>query len=63
MAASSSNSEGGKGGKGGELSATTPFLAVTFGGADLKTVYLGSLRGNRIPYFCSPVAGLLMVHW
>jgi len=41
-----------------------PWMAsVTFGGADLKTVYLGSLRGNRIPYFRSPVAGLLMVHW
>ena len=41
-----------------------PWMAsVTFGGADLKTVYLGSLRGNRIPYFRSPVAGLPMVHW
>ncbi|MDP6587919.1 MAG: SMP-30/gluconolactonase/LRE family protein [Alphaproteobacteria bacterium] len=41
-----------------------PWMAsVTFGGADLKTVYLGSLRGTRIPYFRSPVAGLAMVHW
>ena len=41
-----------------------PWMAsVTFGGADLKTVYLGSLRGTRIPYFRSPVAGLPMVHW
>lgn len=41
-----------------------PWLAsVTFGGDDLKTVYLGSLRGTRIPYFRSPVAGLPMVHW
>lgn len=41
-----------------------PWLAsVTFGGPDLKTVYLGSLRGTRIPYFQSPVAGLPMVHW
>ncbi|MBT3927876.1 MAG: SMP-30/gluconolactonase/LRE family protein [Rhodospirillaceae bacterium] len=41
-----------------------PWMAsVTFGGADLKTVYLGSLRGERIPYFRSPVAGLPMVHW
>jgi sugar lactone lactonase YvrE len=40
-----------------------PWMAsVTFGGADLKTVYLGSQRGNRIPYFRSPVAGLPMVH-
>ncbi len=41
-----------------------PWMAsVTFGGADLSTVYLGSLRGNRIPAFRSPVAGLPMVHW
>jgi len=39
------------------------FASVTFGGADLKTVYIGSLRGNHIPYFRSPVAGLPMVHW
>jgi gluconolactonase len=37
--------------------------SVTFGGADLKTVYVGSLRSNNIPYFQSPVAGLPMVHW
>ena len=41
-----------------------PWMAsVTFGGADLKTAYIGSLRGTRIPYFQSPVAGLPMVHW
>ena len=41
-----------------------PWLAsVTFGGKDLRTVYLGSLRGITIPYFQSPVAGLPMVHW
>ena len=41
-----------------------PWMAsVTFGGVDLRTVYLGSLRGTRIPYFQSPVAGLPMVHW
>ena len=39
------------------------FASVTFGGPDLRTVYLGSLRGARIPYFRSPVAGLPMVHW
>ena len=39
------------------------FASVTFGGPDLKTVYIGSLRGTRIPYFQSPVAGLPMVHW
>jgi sugar lactone lactonase YvrE len=41
-----------------------PWLAsVTFGGRDLKTVYLGSLIGSTIPSFRSPVAGLPMVHW
>ena len=37
--------------------------SVTFGGPDLHTVYLGSLKGSTIPYFRSPVAGLPMVHW
>jgi gluconolactonase len=37
--------------------------SVTFGGPDLRTVYIGSLRGKRIPYFRAPVAGLPMVHW
>jgi sugar lactone lactonase YvrE len=41
-----------------------PWMAsVTFGGCDLRTVYVGSLRGNRIPYFRAPVPGLPMVHW
>ena len=41
-----------------------PWMAsVTFGGADLRTVYIGSLMGTTIPYFTSPVAGLPMVHW
>ena len=41
-----------------------PWMAsVTFGGPDLRTVYLGSLRGTTIPYFRSPVAGQPMVHW
>lgn len=41
-----------------------PWLAsITFGGPDLKTVYLGGLRSTSIPYFRSPVAGLPMVHW
>jgi gluconolactonase len=39
------------------------FASVTFGGPDLRTVYIGSLRGTRIPYFRSPVAGLPMAHW
>ena len=41
-----------------------PWMAsVTFGGADLQTVYIGSLKGSRIPYFRAPVPGLPMVHW
>jgi sugar lactone lactonase YvrE len=41
-----------------------PWLAsVTFGGPDLKTVYLGSLKGTNIPAFRAPVGGLPMVHW
>jgi gluconolactonase len=39
------------------------FASVTFGGPDLRTVYIGSLRGTRLPHFRSPVAGLPMVHW
>jgi sugar lactone lactonase YvrE len=41
-----------------------PWMAsVTFGGPDLSTVYIGSLRATKIPYFKAPVAGLPMVHW
>jgi gluconolactonase len=41
-----------------------PWMAsVTFGGPDLRTVYVGSLKGKQIPYFRSPVGGLPMVHW
>ena len=41
-----------------------PWMAsVTFGGPDLRTVYVGSLKGTRIPSFRSPIAGLPMVHW
>jgi len=41
-----------------------PWMAsVTFGGPDLRTVYIGSLKGKRIPHFRAPVAGLPMVHW
>jgi sugar lactone lactonase YvrE len=41
-----------------------PWMAsVTFGGPGLQTVYIGSLKGQRIPYFRAPVAGLPMVHW
>jgi gluconolactonase len=37
--------------------------SVAFGGADLRTVYIGSLGMNRLPTFRSPVAGLPMRHW
>lgn len=41
-----------------------PWMAsLSFGGKDMKTVYLGSLRGTRVPYFQSPVAGQKMIHW
>ena len=41
-----------------------PWLAsVTFGGPDLRTVYLGSLLGTTLPSFRSPVPGLPMAHW
>jgi hypothetical protein len=41
-----------------------PWMAsATFGGPDLRTVYIGSLKGKRIPYFRSPIAGLPMVRW
>ena len=39
------------------------FTSVAFGGPDLRTIYIGSLRGTRIPFFRAPVAGLPMVHW
>ena len=45
----------------GELA---PWMAsLTFGGPDLRTVYIGSLRGARIPYFRSPVSGLPLIYW
>jgi sugar lactone lactonase YvrE len=41
-----------------------PWMAsVTFGGPDLQTVYIGSLKGRRIPFFRAPVPGLPMAHW
>ena len=41
-----------------------PWMAsLTFGGPDLRTVYLGSLRGTTIPYFTAPLAGLPLIHW
>ena len=41
-----------------------PMMAsVTFGGPDLRTVYLGSLMGTRLASFRSPVPGLPLAHW
>ncbi len=41
-----------------------PMMAsLTFGGPDLRTVYLGSLAGTTLPCFRSPVAGQPMSHW
>ena len=41
-----------------------PWMAsVTFGGPDLQTLYIGSLKGDRIPCFRAPLPGLPMVHW
>jgi gluconolactonase len=41
-----------------------PMMAsVTFGGRDLRTVYLGSLMGTTIPCFRSPVPGLALPSW
>ena len=41
-----------------------PWMAsVTFGGSELGTIYIGSLKGKRIPCFPAPVPGLPMVHW
>jgi sugar lactone lactonase YvrE len=45
-------------------SGVAPWMAsITFGGPDLRTAYIGSLKGKRIPYFRAPVPGLPMVHW
>jgi len=37
--------------------------SVTFGGPDLRTVYIGSLAMSSLPTFRSPVSGLPMRHW
>jgi sugar lactone lactonase YvrE len=49
---------------GGGRGTLAPLMAsVTFGGRDLRTVYLGSLMGTALPSFRSPVAGLPLSHW
>ncbi|NLU73404.1 SMP-30/gluconolactonase/LRE family protein [Streptomyces sp. HNM0575] len=37
--------------------------SIAFGGDDLRTVYVGSLKMNRISRFASPVPGAPMRHW
>ena len=37
--------------------------SIAFGGSDLKTAYLGSLAGDALARFRSPVAGLPPAHW
>jgi hypothetical protein len=49
---------------GGGRGRLAPMMAsVTFGGPDLRSVYLGSLMGQTLPSFRSPVPGLPMAHW
>ena len=49
---------------GGGRGTLAPLMAsVTFGGPDLRTVYLGSLMGTTLPSFRSPVPGLPLAHW
>lgn len=37
--------------------------SITFGGPDLRTVYIGSLLGTSLPTFRSPVPGRALSHW
>jgi sugar lactone lactonase YvrE len=37
--------------------------SITFGGPDLRTVYVGSLGGTSLPTFTSPVPGAPLPHW
>jgi len=37
--------------------------SLAFGGPDLRTAYLGSLKGTQLASFRSPVAGLPPIHW
>jgi gluconolactonase len=48
-------------GTGGPIA--THCASLTFGGPDLRTIYVGSLRQSTIPYFRAPVTGLPPVHW
>ena len=48
---------------GGRHSLLGNLSSIAFGGPDLKTVYLGSLFGERIASFRSPIAGAEPPHW
>lgn len=37
--------------------------SIAFGGPDLRTAYIGSIRMNRLAVFQAPVAGHPMAHW
>lgn len=37
--------------------------SLAFGGPDLRTAYMGSLAGDSLAVFRSPVAGLPLAHW
>lgn len=37
--------------------------SITFGGPDLRTAYVGSLKMDTLPTFRAPFPGLPMVHW
>jgi sugar lactone lactonase YvrE len=44
--------------------ATLPNVtSIAFGGADLRTAYVGSVSGSAIAVFNTPVAGAAPVHW
>jgi sugar lactone lactonase YvrE len=37
--------------------------SLAFGGPDLKTLYMGTLTGDKLAVLRMPVAGLPPVHW
>ena len=47
----------------GETRSLRNLASIAFGGADLRTVHLGSLGGTRLARFRSPVAGARPHHW
>jgi gluconolactonase len=46
------------------LSTVAPIMtSITFGGSDLRSVYIGSVLGTTLPSFKSPVAGKAPIWW